>query len=589
MAIPPGKTMARQYSNRHSTSLLTLTSISAGLVWWAYSLNPPLIFGRIDWYSALIYFIAGLACLQTAIRLLQNLAHYIDLLASHQPTGQKGSAAWAAVKEFKDGLTKNNSGPFWGRFAGSSSPALFFDVVSNALTIAPAGSGKGIYTVIPSILSTRHGKVVTDFKSELVVMLKSALEKRGEIVRKLNPANLWSDIIGPSDSYNPLDIIADDLMRPGGLRDVMDDLREMVAQILPEPEGKETDNSYFREGSRSLISIGVLFEIMIDLYDAMLSSVALLLENRQRLEDMARWITGVDIDGKPHPDGPFSIERTEWAKVHDPQDVAEFAKLVRARAHNILALMSGDSRTFDSFITGTQQALAPFAFGRLAPAMGRSTFSMNDLKEGKKPTTLFIVADSSRMEAFKAYIGLIQFCCSTSLKRHPNKDRPVYFILDEGTNYKINGLESLLTWGRSYGIRLHLIFQDFAAFERTYGKTALDTLLSETEIKQFLPGQRSPKTLEMISKMLGEQSVMAMGANRSIEHLGLNETISEVGRPLATPDEIRRMDKGILFVRQYPPILFEPISYAEIEPWRSQVDINPFHGKPFRRRVKLRL
>ncbi|GKS69793.1 conjugal transfer protein TraG [Nitrosomonas sp. PY1] len=581
--------MARQYSNQHPTSLLALLSITAGLVWWATSLNPPLLDGRIDWLSALIYLSAVLASLKTLIRLLENLAHYIDLLASHEPTRQKGSAAWSTLKEFKDGLTKNNSGPFWGRFAGSSSPALFFDVVSNALTIASAGSGKGIYTVIPSILIIRHGKVVTDFKSELVVMLKSALEKRGEIVRKLNPANLWSDIIGPSDSYNPLDIIADDLMRPGGLRDVMDDLREMAAQILPEPAGKETDNSYFREGSRSLISIGVIFEIMIDLYDAMLSSVALLLENRQRLEDLARWITGVDIDGKPHPDGPFPIERTEWAKVHDPQDVAEFAKLVRARALNLIALMSGDSRTFDSFITGAQQALAPFAFGRLAPAMARSTFAMRDLKEGKKPTTLFIVADASRMEAYKAYIGLMQWCCTTAMKRHPAKDRPVYFILDEATNYKINGLESLLTWGRSYGIRLHLIFQDFAAFERTYSKTALDTLLSETEIKQFLPGQRSPKTLEMISKMLGEQSVIAMGGNRSIEHLGLNETISEVGRPLATPDEIRRMKKGILFVRQYRPILFEPVSYAEIEPWRSQVGINPFHGKPFRRKVKLRL
>ncbi|MBL8499054.1 MAG: type IV secretory system conjugative DNA transfer family protein [Nitrosomonas sp.] len=301
-------------------------------------------------------------------------------------------------------------------------------------------------------------------------------------------------------------------------------------------------------------------------------------------------MAGVDIEGKAHADGPLPIEHTEWAKAHDPQDVAEFAALVRARAKNLIALMSGgDSRTFDTFITGAQQALAPFAFGHLAAAMGRSTFNMADLK-GNKPTTLFIVADASRMEAYKAYVGLMQWCCLTAMKRHPNKERPLYFILDEASNYKINGLESLLTWGRSYGLRLHLIFQDFAAFERTYGKTALDTLMSETEIKQFLPGQRSPKTLELISRqMLGEQSMIAMGANRSIEHLGMNETISEVGRPLATPDEIRCMDKGILFVRQFRPILFEPISYAEIEPWRSQVGINPFHGKPFRKKIKLRL
>lgn len=582
--------MARQYSNQHSTSLLTLASISVGLVYWAYSLNPPLLNGRIDWFSALIYFIAGLACLKTIIRSLENLAHYIDLFVSHEPTGQKGSAAWATVKEFKDGLTKSNSGAFWGRFAGSSSPVLFFDFVSNAMTIAPAGSGKGIYTVVPNIMSIRHGKVIADFKGELVCMCKAALEKRGEIVRVLNPGNLWSDIIGPSDSFNPLNIIADDLTRIGGLRDVIDDLSEFGMQLQPEPGDKESENTFFREGGRQLTGFTSLTESMVDLFDATLSSVALLLENRQRLEDTARWIAGVDIEGKPHPDGPFPIEHTEWAKIHDPHDLAEFAKLVRAKAHNILALMSGDSRTFDSFLTGAQQSIAVFAFGRLASTMGRSTFSMNDLKESKKPTTLFIVADASRAEASKSFVGLMQWSCMTAMKRHPAKDRPVYFILDEATNYKINGLESLLTWGRSYGIRLHLIFQDFAAFERTYGKTALDTLLGETELKQFLPGQRSPKTLELISKqMLGEQSVMAMGSNRSIENLGLNETISEVGRPLATPDEIRRMKEGILFVRQYRPILFEPLSYAEIHPWSRQIGINPFHGKRFHKKIKLRL
>jgi type IV secretion system protein VirD4 len=310
-----------------------------------------------------------------------------------------------------------------------------------------------------------------------------------------------------------------------------------------------------------------------------------------RLCDMARWVAGVDIEGKLHPYGPFPIEQTEWAKAHDLRDVAEFAALVRARAQNLIALMTGtDNKTFESFISGGQQCLAVFAFGRLAPAMGRSTFSMNDLKEGTKPTTLFIVADASRMEAYKAYIGLMQWCCTTAAKRHSNKERPVYFILDEATNYKVNGLENLLTWGRSYGLRLHLIFQDFAAFERTYGKTALDTLLSETEIKQFLPGQRSPKTLELISRqMLGDQTVMATGTSRSIDQFGLNENVSEAARPLATPDEIRRMQQGILFVRQYRPILFEPVSYAEIEPWRSQVGINPFHGKPFRKKIKLRL
>lgn len=577
-------------NNQPPASLLTLFSISVGLVWWATNLNSPLMDGRIDWFSALIYFMAGLFCLHTIIRLLENISHHVDLLGSRQSTGQKGTSAWAKVKEYQAALNKNMVGPFWGRALDAPRSTLFFDYGSNVLTLGPSGSGKGIYTVLPAIMSIRHSKVIADFKGELSCTCKIALEKRGETVRVLNPGNLFSEVVGQSDACNPLDMIADDLSRPGGLRDIFEDLREFCAQILPEPSGKETDNSYFREGSRRLIADAILFEVMVDLYDATLSSVSLLIENRTRLEDTARWVAGVDFEDKLHPDGPLPIEHTEWAKLHDPQDVSEFAALVRARARNLLALMSGgDSRTYDSFITGAQMALGPFAFGRLAPAMGRSTFRMSDLKEGKKPTTLFIVADASRMEAYRAFIGLIQYCCMTAMKRHPHKERSVYYILDEATNYKINGLESLLTWGRSYGLRLHLIFQDLAAFEKVYGKSALNTLLSETEIKQFLPGQRSPETLELISKMLGEQSVLAIGASRSIEQPGLSENLSEAGRPLATPDEIRRMKTGILFVRQQRPILFEPVSYAEIEPWRSQVGINPFHGKPFKKKVKIRL
>jgi type IV secretion system protein VirD4 len=302
-----------------------------------------------------------------------------------------------------------------------------------------------------------------------------------------------------------------------------------------------------------------------------------------------RWIVGVDLEGKSLPEGPMPIECTGWAAKHDPSDVAEFWALIRARAENILNMMTGnDGRTFESFISGAQQALAGFAFGRVSAVMRKSTFSMNDLKDGDKPTTLFVLADPSRMEAYKPYLGLIQWCAFTSIKRHKNKDRPVYAILDEATNYIINGLADLLTWGRGYGLRLHLIFQDFSAFERVYGQSGLETLLSETEVKQFLPGQRSPKTLEMIEKIIGQQSVISSSFADKDQSGGNRQSTSETARPVRTTDEIRRSKKGFLIIRDCLPIEFEPVSYAEISPWRKLVGINPFHGKPFLKRVKLK-
>ena len=579
-----------QAQSHRPPNLAGIAALTGLLAWAALESGPLTVRGEIQPWPAVLGAIAAIGCVRLVIECLNRAARFIDWQMACRATGKEGTARWGTLKDIRAARHPENKGPFWGRMLFGKKAPLFIDYASNSMTVAPAGSGKGIYTVITNAISIRHSKVLADFKGELVCILKTLLEKRGEAVRVLNPGGLWHEIIGDGERYNPLDIIVDSLRRPGGLRDIPDDLREMCAQIYPEPEAAETDNNYFREGGRRSIADAMLLEAMIEEYDATLSSVALLIENRQALEHNLRWVVGVDLDGKPLANGAMPIEQTEWAGKHDPQDVAEFARLVRARAANLLALMTTpDSRTFDSFISGAQQALAPFAFGRLSPAMGRSTFSMDELKDGGSPTTLFIVSDASRPEAYKAFNGLVQWCALTAMKRHDNKDTPVYFIMDEATNYKINGLENLLTWGRSYGVRLHLIFQDLSAFERVYGEKALETLLSETEIKQFLPGQRSPKTLELIEKMLGNCSMMMAGYSKQEPGQGLHEQLSESGRPLLTADEVRRCLCGLLFVRQAPPLTIEPVSYASVHPWRIIAGINPFHGKAFLQKVKIRL
>ncbi len=575
-------------SDQGSVHFPSLVIVSGLLAWGCVQVGPLYADGELQWLTAAVYGCTALAGLHLVIESLRLLARYLEWASAHQATGKDGTAIWATIKDIRKEQSRTQSGPFWGRMATGKKTPIFSDYASNAMTVAPAGSGKGIYSVIPNGLSIRASKVFSDFKGELVCVLKKALEKRGETVRVLNPGGLWEEIVGSGDCYNPLDIIVDDLERPGGLRDVPDDLREQSAQILPEPAQSDGENTYWREGSRKCMSMAMILQTMIEGRDATLSSVALLIEDRDALETNLRWIVGIDAEGNERSDGPMRIEDCAWAKIHDAADLAGFIQWVRAQARSLLALMSnGESRTFNSFISGAQQALAPFAFGRLAPAMRRSTFDMNDLKSKARVTSLFIVADASRMEAYKSYIGLIQWCAMTAIKRNPNKSVPVYFIMDEGTNYKIHSLVSLLTWGRSYGLRLNLIFQDISAFENTYGRTAVETLLSETEIKQFLPGQRSPKTLAMISQLLGDQSIMSAGL--SPNETGVQENTGEAGRALMTADEVRRSKHGLLFIRRSQPALIEPISYAEVHPWRKQAGINPFHGKPFLKRVKIRL
>ncbi|MEW8052900.1 MAG: type IV secretory system conjugative DNA transfer family protein [Candidatus Thiodiazotropha sp.] len=565
------------------TGRLILTGL---LAWGAVRSGPPMIGDQWQPLSAALHgltFLVGFPLIGIA---LKSFAHLLDWTSAHTPTGKDGTARWAKWQDIKRELTREHAGPFWGLAAFKGKVALFIDFASNALCIAPAGSGKGIYTVVTNIMSILASKIIVDFKGELICITKPLLEARGERVICLNPFGLWATIIGHSEMYNPVDIVTQSLYRPGYLFLAVSDAVEMAKNRLPEPpEGQ--GETFWREGARQIIAFTLLLEVMVEGYKATLASVALLIEDRRALEDNLRWVLGLDLEGKPLPEGPMPIERAPWAELHEPQDVQAFAHFIRARASRLLALMKDNARTFESFASNAQQVLAPFAVGALAKATSQSTFSMDDLKDPDRPASLFIVVDSSRNVASEAYVNITQWALIATIKRNPHKHVPVYGIFDEATNYRIPDFADLMTFGRGYGFRSLVIFQDLSAFERVYGKQALETLLSETEVKQFLPGQRSPKTLELISKLLGEQSVMAAG--KSVQEDGVREQLSETARPLMTPDEIRRSPYGLLMVRQHPPVLVEPISYAEIHPWRKQAGINPFHGRPFLKKVRLRL
>ncbi|MEM9470221.1 MAG: TraM recognition domain-containing protein, partial [Pseudomonadota bacterium] len=144
-------------------------------------------------------------------------------------------------------------------------------------------------------------------------------------------------------------------------------------------------------------------------------------------------------------------------------------------------------------------------------------------------------------------------------------------------------------YGREYGIRLFLIIQSLAAFKVTYGDKAVGTLMSETDIKLFLPNTREPELLSTIQDYLGEEAYInknhngAMGGN--INGYGIHED----SRKLMSMDEIRRSKDAILFIRNHRPVKVKLPPYAAIHPWKHQVGINPFFGKKYKKRTVLRI
>ncbi len=566
-------------------SFIGLLVFTVGLVWLALRLGLPVHGSEIRSGVALVWFVAIAASFQFLMRFVASLAAAVNWMAVRTATGKEGTAHFA--KSLRKFVNRCKTGFFWGMQNGKG---LWISHSTNSFTAAPSGSRKTTSVIAPMCFSIFKSKWVPDFKLEVGCIVKKALEERGEENFFLNSSGRYEEILGPSACYNPVDVISDNLWRSGGLRDVPEDIREITMKIYPEPENTKSNDDYFRQGGRDAIGLTTKIECCVEGYDASLPGVARVLADRQRLEDTLRWIAGLDLDGQPAPEGPAPLENAEWAKLHGPEDVAEFVESIRAEAASTLKLMTAfESKLFDSFITGANQAIAPFGFGKLAPIMRRSDFRFLQMKDEGRVMNVFIGFDPDHPETSKKYMGLIQWATTTELKRHPDKHSEVYFICDEASNYRFLNLQSHLTTARGDGIRTHLVFQDFDAFATTYSEATLATLLSESEIKHFLPGQRNPRTLKFLSDYLGSQSVMMPTLSVNPATGALQESWSESGRPLATQDEARRMKHAFLIVRDEAAALVEPVEYSECEPWRSQASINPFHGKPYLKPVKLRV
>lgn len=480
---------------------------------------------------------------------------------------------------------------------------IISDFEANAMVLGPAGSGKTSAVVLPTILAIRESKSITDLKPELVFVTKRALEERGEKVHVLNIGGVKEHLLDVSAQYNPLCIITDDFERPGGLHDISDDILEMCLQLKPEPDTVgvgSSGNEYFEIGSRDLIGFAIQTCVLIDGRNATLGDVASLLNDKEALLRHAQWACGrLEQDtenGEAVNHAIMPIEACPWNDGrHDPGSVEVYIRYYRDLAKKAANLLeANDSRTADSFLTGAQQAVERFNITtRAHKSTQKSTFRFSEQKDESAPVTVFIMADASRIGAQKQVMSLIQWCMQTEWKRHPNHRKPVYLIADEATNFKIHGLDDLLTWGRGFGIRILLIFQSLAAFRKTYGKDALATLQNETEIKLFLPGQKDPETLSLLEQSyLGQQSYVAAGRSGNVnspDYWISGFDYREDGKPLMTVDMIRRTHKAILFIRRCRPMLVSLPPIAAIDPFRDQIDINPFHGKPFRLPVQLRL
>ena len=260
-------------------------------------------------------------------------------------------------------------------------------------------------------------------------------------------------------------------------------------------------------------------------------------------------------------------------------------------------LEAPDSRMVDGILAGAQEsALSNFDITtRSNKITSKTTFRWSDLKEFDekgRATSVCVMLDPKKMAAQSKVLGVLNWCMLLELKRHPDKSVPVNVLVDEAGNIPWRDLEGDLTWTRAYSIKLIFAFQNFPAFARRHGKAALECLLSEAQTVLIMPGQRNPETLSMTERMLSTQSVISQthNSNRSSGMYAMDGYgLQEIGKPLMNAEEIRTTKKGLLRIDNNNWMQVDLPSIAEIHPWRKQLAVSPFTGKPYLKPVTLRI
>lgn len=537
--------------------LLVTTALGVGL-YESWPLVQPGSFG-LEWWSyawgggALIFAFGVFAVAADLSTLTVKLGRTFRAL---RPRRSEASASWLTKRQARKAGLAKTEGLFLGILEGQP---LFIPNAVHGLLCSPARKGKTTGFVMAALAhDIGTSRIVADMKGELAAQTASLIEERhGQKVVILNPAHKFS--MGNA-AYNPLQIILDDLENTP--EDAIADAWSLAFQLVATPPGGDRD-PFWPNGTRKLtVFVVVALCVLRDETEANLPRAFAVLGDNEEFERLLAEARASDALG------------------------GELANL----AANIASSWEDNPKHFESFREGTVQALVAFGpSGRLASSMTHCDFRFADLKREKM--TLFLVCDYSRMDVFAPWLGLL---ISAALKELVRSDdtTPVQFILDEFTNYRLSGLPNALTALGGYGVRCWMVVQELEEIARVYGREALATILSQTDVKQFF-GVSSYETASLVSRMLGEEEITSEsfgmgGAPGDMPSL----SIGEVRKPLLNPDQIRRLpdDEQILFIKNLRPAKALKAGYYEVAPWRMEVENNPLHGGArYLGKVKMRI
>lgn len=421
------------------------------------------------------------------------------------------------------------------------------------LTLAPTGAGKGVSSVVPNLLTYPGSILVTDPKGENVAISARARRQLGQRVHILDPF----DIAGGVDSFNPVDTIDAESV------DAFDEAT-LLADMLVVPDGTSSeDAAHWTEEARALL-VGLL--LYVAAHEPPASRT--LIRVRQLL----------------------TAERTTFLATLTDMQRSERVNGLIAEAGNQLLQKSDKEQS--GVISTAQRHTHFLSSPRMASVLSTSSVSFGEMK--RDPATVYLVLPPQHLGTYGRWLRLMIGCALDAMVRTPNtsKDR-VLFLFDEFPNLgRMQPIIRHVTLLRGYNARVWLLAQDLAQLQSRYPRD-WETLIASADVIQAF-GVNDLLTAEYLSKLSGETTVRLTssqsshgttrgpGAAFASTQDRFGTAISDRGRPLLFPDEVRRLGlaRELLFFKADRPLIVDRVSYLTDAEFGELFDLNPMHVGP---------
>lgn len=447
-----------------------------------------------------------------------------------------GSARWGSRHDARKAGLLGPDGVVLGKLGRD---ILRHNGPEHILVVGPTRSGKGVSTIIPTLLTWPESTIVLDPKDGENYDITAKWRVRKTVTYAFTPCK------APHTKINVLDTI-----RLGTRHEVGD--ATLIAQSLTAPaklHGEGSTSVHFRELAALLLTAAILHVCYTSA--------------RRSLAGVWQFLT------QEH--GSLSESLTAMTTTAHREHGVHTAVVSMTRA---IQNITGD-RELSSVWSTAIRPLVLYSDPYVAASTDSSDFPFERLQYGQYPVSLYLIAPSPMaLERLHPLYRVILDVAMTRLMERKVRTwrHRLLNCFDELPWYGYcRAVDKGIAVQAGYGQKNLLITQDLDALLEVYG--AHTAIFGNCHVKVWHTPDNDLTAKRLSENLLGRSTVPTQGMSTTGGMFGRRSVSThDVGRPLLTTDEVMRLPatQEIVHVGGLWPLLADKLDYREEAQWRHR-------------------